>query len=118
MSLRLRSLSGNKSESDIFALSESTQDRNKRVIRTCIIFFAVFIVSLFIPVVHFVIPPLCIILGIGFIAKNLRHTQIKIAGTGICPECKKEFPVAELTTGLPVKTFCPHCRNQLYIEKN
>lgn len=116
MIIQLRSLSGSKSESNISGQHETAQDRNKRVIKTCFILFAVFIVTLFIPVVHLIAPPLCIILGIGFVVKNLHYTQFRVVGTGKCPECAKEFPISELTTKFPIKTFCPHCRNQIYIE--
>lgn len=117
MSIRLASLSGNKSESNILALNESAREKNKRIIKTCLLLFAIFTISLFIPIVHFIVPPVCIIIGITFIVKNLRFNQIKIVGTGTCPECKTDFPINELTTKFPIKTFCPHCRNQIYIEK-
>lgn len=118
MKIQIRSLSGQITDSDISALTESAQEKSRRMVKTYFVLGGIFVISLPIPVVHFIAPPLCIILGIGFSIKNLGSTQIKIIGTGVCPDCRKEFPVSELTKTLPIKTFCPNCRNQIYIEDN
>lgn len=117
MGIRLTSFSGNKSESKIYEVNESAQEKSKRIVKTCMLLLAIFVVSLFIPIVHFIVPPMCLVIGISFIVKSARYKQIKILGTGTCPECKNDFPITELTIKFPIKTFCPHCRNQIYIEK-
>lgn len=118
MSIILRSLSGQETICSFAESIETLPERNNRLVKTTAIFVAVFVTFLFVPIIHFVVPPLILILGVIYFAKNLSSTKTKVFGTCACPECGNEILISEITSSFPVKTYCSHCRNQLYIEKS
>ena len=75
------------------------------------------IVSVAIPVAHFVLVPLLLIAGPIAAVHQWRQISRITNGKGICPNCQS---VTEITKGpnqWPIEDVCRHCRRFLKIEK-
>lgn len=93
-------------------------ERMRRAIRICSVFFVLFIISIFIPVLHFFLSPL--FLGLAFwqffVKLNekyeLNFSQIQCPRCNQNPHLRKEHAKIKL-----FKDYCPTCRYTLIITE-
>jgi hypothetical protein len=72
-------------------------------------------IALPIPLVHFVLVPGAILLGIAFGAIRLRHREIFSSAEGACPFCgtRQRLGLAGRAFRLPREVFCRNCQRAL-----
>jgi|SRR3990167_4819381 len=74
------------------------------------------IVSVAIPVAHFVLVPLLLIAGPIVAVRQWRQTSRITNGRGICPNCQSTTEIATGPNQWPIEDICRHCRRFLKIE--
>lgn len=88
-----------------------------RGLKTLGAFWAGAVVSVLIPVFHFVLVPGLFLVGV-IMANVKRKQQIEIADIKFnCPECQQPVEIKKLSGDWPMRQNCPHCSAQLYFEK-
>jgi hypothetical protein len=91
-------------------------DRMGRGLKGLVIGWSLAIVSILVPILHFFLVPGFFILGIVLFFAMSAETETIVGGTGVCPECKKEFNI-EGGRAVPFEDVCNHCRAHFKIEK-
>lgn len=77
---------------------------------------AVTLFCTFIPVLHFVLVPIGILLTITFSALAWKRSYDLENFEVHCPSCDQKNTTRIVGTDLPLRTFCPSCRNMIYIN--
>ncbi len=116
-SLHIIGASGFENDSSIKVDLWSRKKRLLRGIKAALIAILVFAVSLFIPILHFIVSPLLLIVGIIWVFLESRKKGIILQGNVICPQCK----FANNLKGLPIFSNiyieCKNCHQQLFVEE-
>lgn len=94
----------------------SSRQRTARAIRTFALGLVISAISLLIPFLHFVLPP--IFLLITLIASRSVYLQQKqiLGGYATCPACQKEFSIISGYSEWPLIANCSNCNRPLRIE--
>lgn len=74
------------------------------------------LLSVLIPIAHFVLVPSFVIYGVYTFVRRLTANQVAVAGRGTCPDCGREQPLD--VTGrwsLPRTTSCRYCQRSLQL---
>ncbi len=74
------------------------------------------LVSVLIPIAHFVLVPSFVLYGVYTFARRVTADQVAVAGRGTCPDCGREQPLD--VTGrwsLPRTTSCRYCQRSLQL---
>ncbi|MCO5113023.1 MAG: hypothetical protein M9899_02495 [Bdellovibrionaceae bacterium] len=80
--------------------------------------FVAGIVFVLIPILHFVLVPLALIVGIVLFFRGLNTHDYRMETTLKCPQCQKPFTLkAAPQAKWPLKENCPECRAEIVIEK-
>jgi hypothetical protein len=89
-------------------------DRVKRAATAFGVFLLVAVVAIPIPIVHFVLVPTALLLGVGLGANRLRQREIFREVTGRCPFCGTDQAFTVLGSfRLPRKLHCGTCQREL-----
>jgi hypothetical protein len=90
------------------------RDRLKRAAVVFLAFLLIAVGAIPIPLVHFVLVPLALLLGIGFGANRLRQHEIFRQVEGRCPFCgtQQSFTVMG-SFHLPKRLHCGNCQREL-----
>ena len=109
---------GETSAAEISAKVLRSDERYLRSVKALAFSWIAAGVSIAIPVMHFVLVPLFLILGpiLAFLAFKKTHSlaEAKL----LCPHCKTKFTLKPAAVEWPLKDVCPKCRTQLKIEAN
>jgi hypothetical protein len=95
-------------------------DRSERVGRAARMFGILFLIAfltLFIPILHFVLPPLFLILGVVFATTTWMETGEVLRGEIECPNCKRKMELRKEAEGWPKTQRCEGCSYMLKIER-
>jgi hypothetical protein len=77
------------------------------------LFFFLAVASVFIPVFHFVLVPLFLILSVFFAFKTRKAKAFVGAFSAPCPKCNQTIEMKAQYLEDEIRFFCPHCRDQL-----
>lgn len=92
-------------------------DRLKRAAVAAGLSLLVAIIAVPIPLVHFVLVPGALLLGIGFAIVRLRQHEIFRTARGRCPFCGMEQDFSVMGSfRLPKQLHCLSCQRQLTLE--
>lgn len=79
------------------------------------LFFGLALASVFIPVFHFVLVPMFLLISV-IAAIRARKGRAMVPPFEIsCPKCSKEVQFNRMVIEDNVRTFCPECRDQLKV---
>ena len=74
-------------------------------------------VAVLIPIVHFVLVPTALVLGIVFGVRRLGQGETFRGGTGACPYCGTQQQLTLLGRfHLPKTVYCSACQRELYLD--
>ncbi len=88
---------------------EAKTSRARKAAGVCV---GIGVASLFIPLVHFVLPWLMLIIATIVYGKVVKQGAILLAATGPCPGCGARLEVAEQTLEWPIEWNCGGCRKR------
>lgn len=98
--------------------SLTTVDRLKRAALILGAFLLAALIFLPVPLVHLVLVPGALILGVGFALTRLRQQEIFRTAQGRCPFCGTEQSFTVMGPfRLPKKLNCASCQRQLILEE-
>jgi hypothetical protein len=74
------------------------------------------IVSVILPLLHFVLVPGFLLAGpiVAFVV--LGQEAVVLGGKGICPYCKKTMTIVRNAPRFPISDMCEHCQKSVKIE--
>lgn len=107
---------GQTSEGFALRRNFTTEERVKRAAKALGILWLVAFLTVFIPVLHFILPPIFILLGITFGVITYLERGLVLSGEIPCPNCKKAIPFPEETESWPHAKRCPSCHCDLIID--
>ena len=81
------------------------------------LFWGLAIVSIFIPVLHFVLVPAFLITGVVSFFNQFKHTHLINKGEYVCPSCKRDFQIKNIYFSDGHRLNCELCQTQLVIEE-
>lgn len=85
-------------------------ERSARALRTAGIFLGLAVLSVFIPIAHFVLVPSFLLAAGVFAFRRLRERASVVRLTGVCPRCRQERTFEATGPFKPaMKTTCPVC---------
>lgn len=94
-----------------------SSDRTKLILKKLAMFWGISILSILIPVFHFVTVPLFFFLGIFFAYRSSKSEGRVLSGKTHCPHCQSEVLVKEAELQWPLSEICQSCARVLRIEK-
>jgi hypothetical protein len=106
------------SQGYLMVLENTKQERTSKALKTFFIFFGAACVSVFIPLVHFILVPLLLITAVFTAQKKLKATHYIEEGKITCPHCGKDLEVKKTALQWPMTVFCENDRIFLNIKKN
>ncbi|MCB0355258.1 MAG: hypothetical protein KDD64_17120, partial [Bdellovibrionales bacterium] len=93
------------------------RERTFRTVRTVGIFWGIGVVALFIPVAHFVLVPLFLLLGLLSPFFTPAKEGVVLGGTAKCPACDSELAIPRMPERWPLSDVCSSCKRALTIQK-
>jgi hypothetical protein len=93
------------------------KERTKRALKALGMTWGLAIVSVLIPILHFILVPLFILAGPIVFSWIAGQEQVILGGKGTCPECGKEFEIVRTAVKWPISDICNHCQAELKIEQ-
>ena len=96
----------------------NTKERLKRALKWFSICFAAALISLFIPLAHFVLVPTFLLSSfiVPFYIYSIE--SLVIGGKGSCPKCKSDLSIEKGFNKWPLQDLCIHCKSNVEIIKN
>ena len=75
-------------------------------------------IAVLIPIVHFVLVPAALVLGIVFCVRRLGQRETFRGGSGACPYCGTQQQLTLLGRfHLPKRVYCSSCQRELYLDE-
>lgn len=93
-------------------------ERLKRAGKIMGIAFLVAFLTVFIPILHFILPPLSLLIGAVLATGEYLGKGDVMSGEIECPNCKKKIEFARDTEEWPRVQRCPGCSFTLKFEKS
>lgn len=81
------------------------------------LFWGLAIISILIPILHFVLVPAFLLAGVYAFSSQFKNTHHLTKGGGTCPGCNKFFSIKNINFFEGKKISCELCMEQLAIEK-
>jgi hypothetical protein len=114
-----------KSRADLDKQSESTVEvvpltkgsRLGRGLRALAICWGIAIFCILIPILHFVLVPLFLLIGILMFVQQYGQKYFFIAGAIQCPSCQTELKPSNGAFDWPKREICSHCRADLTLNE-
>ena len=105
------------SSGEVFIQQWTPQQRLLRALKAFFIWFFIALVSLFIPILHFILVPLFLLAAfvMGFIV--YAHSSMVLGGTGSCPFCGAAMEILKKPNQWPLDDICDKCSRHVVIEK-
>lgn len=92
------------------------KEKQRRIIKYGGGCFAAAIISIFIPLLHFVLVPGFLIASITMVVINSRSANIESAKAK-CPECSGSFVISKVKPEFPIEDVCASCHHKITIDK-
>ncbi len=114
---RLRGYSAQPATATVDVLELDAMDRTRRALRHLALCWGGAVVSVFIPVAHFLLVPGLFLAGLVFLAMDLRTPQVVQAAHGTCPDCGADqaLDIVGRWRG-SAEIACRHCHRMLRLE--
>jgi hypothetical protein len=92
------------------------RQRLSRALRQAGIAAGIAVITIFIPIIHFIVPPLALLTSIVLLVRGLNQGALIQGGGGPCPQCQQRVELEEQPLHWPVDMNCPHCRRSLTVS--
>jgi hypothetical protein len=75
------------------------------------------LVTLFIPIAHFVLVPACLLAGPAVAWHRYQQASVVLGGTGTCPACQSDLEIVRSADRWPLEELCTQCQQQVTIAR-
>lgn len=106
-----------KTEGFVLRRDLSKGERVQRALKIFGICFGVAFLTIFIPILHFILPPLFLILGGIFATTTFMETAMLGGGEVTCPNCKKVMTIRKEAEEWPKTLRCEGCSFTLTVKR-
>jgi hypothetical protein len=115
LTLPLSGFGSPPTEAQVVVAQLSPRDRLMRAGAVAGAGLVVALIGLPIPLVHFVLVPGALVLGLTLAALRLRHKEIFSSAEGVCPFCDthQRLGLSGKVFRLPRRVYCSNCRREL-----
>lgn len=79
-------------------------------------FWVLAVISVVIPVLHFVLVPLFLVMGVVAFFRQMKNTHFLKDGEFICPSCSRKSAIKNFYFENGKRFQCKTCHNQLVVE--
>jgi hypothetical protein len=118
LSAIVTSTSGKIGNATVSVHSYSRMERSLRGIGIFVVWFLIAAVSILIPILHFILVPLFLLIGVAHAFSRAATVSIVKEGSGTCPECGAPFTIVSRALRWPFSEVCDGCSRQLQISEN
>jgi hypothetical protein len=94
----------------------SPQEKLARALKKLAVFWGVAVLSVFIPVAHFFLVPLFLVIGLVLFFNVMKTTGEVLEGKICCPSCGAEAVLGRDFLNWPLKEICQNCVRVLRIR--
>ena len=109
-------VSGSSTQGEVDLASLSSRERFLRSVKRASIFFGIAVVSVLIPMLHFVLVPGFLVLGALVFSRTLNEKELVRQASGTCPACHHVVTLEGPISTKKSKEICPHCRQLLKLK--
>lgn len=102
---------------EVYVQTWTSSQRRIRALKSLALWWGLAFVSIFIPILHFVLVP--VFLGAGLIIPCvvLGKNSVILGGQGTCPYCSRPFRIARSANRWPLQDICEFCHRHVRIER-
>lgn len=93
------------------------QDRMMNAIKKLAMFWGIMILTVFIPVFHFILVPLFFFIGLFMARRAYKSEGRVISGVVPCPNCSTKVEVSRGDLNWPISEICQNCARVVRLEK-
>ena len=97
--------------------SLSTLGKLKYATKSLAICWGIALLCVFIPVLHFFLVPLGLIIGLFLFYRNFQFQELLIDGKISCPACRHDFEAKKIAFNWPKQESCSACDLELILKK-
>lgn len=105
------------STADVEIISLNSSSRMMRALKGLGICWAIAVFCVLIPILHFVLVPAFLLIGIVMFIQQWGQKFYFVSGSIRCPGCQTEMKLKEGAFDWPKREICTGCRSDLRIEK-
>lgn len=91
-------------------------ERTKRALKWLGAFWALALISVFLPLAHFVLVPFFLLTGPLVGAYLYRQESLLLGGEGTCPQCMQTLPLARGPDRWPSDDMCSLCQTNVILD--
>lgn len=118
-SLNVRLIVGDKSSSGLVQVKTwSDKERLLNAVKALALWWFLAVLTIFIPIAHFVLVPGCLLLGPIVAAIKYSQRGLVLGGESTCPICGAVFKIASSRERWPLDDVCEGCHRHVRIEKS
>jgi len=103
---------------EVYVRHWTQKEKALRTIKSFTVWLMIAIISVFIPILHFILVPIFLLACLIFTFSAYSKSSIVVGGLGTCPYCNKPFDVASADNRWPLSDVCSSCHRHVQIEKN
>jgi hypothetical protein len=112
----LISSDGRKTVGTVVVQEWNQKQRLKRSLKVFLLVWGLAFISILIPLAHFILVPSFLLAG-PFVAFHYYQIERMIeGGKGICPNCRKNFPVVKSALKWPLNDICSACHEAVVVS--
>ncbi|MNJ98619.1 hypothetical protein D3C87_163860 [compost metagenome] len=93
------------------------QDRMGNSLKKLAFFWGIMILTVFIPVFHFVLVPLFFFIGLYMARRAYKSPGRVLSGSTICPNCQAKVSIGKGDLNWPLTEICQNCAREIRLEK-
>ncbi len=101
----------------VYIQTWSRSQRQMRALKALGIWWGVAIISVLVPIAHFILVPLFFLVGLIAPIFAYFRESIVLGGIGTCPICEEPFEIVRSLDIWPLTDICSHCHNHVTVEK-
>lgn len=106
-----------RSEGFVYIKHFSPPERMTQALKKLGLFWGTALVSVLIPVFHFVTVPLFLLLGLFFAQRSYKSEGRVLGGETRCPHCQTEVHVKPAELQWPISEICQSCARVVRMER-
>jgi hypothetical protein len=105
-----------RTEAVAYRCDLTTGQRAGRAAMGLLVCWLLAVALVFVPIVHFVLPPIFLVAGPIVAWTRYKGTSVVLGGLAICPRCRAPMRIARATENWPIEASCDECRAIVHVE--
>lgn len=107
-----------QTDGQVFLLEYDKDERILRTLKSLGIGWGAAILSILIPLLHFVLVPLLLVGGVAWAIYTFQQKVVRLGGITTCPKCGTDFSIIAGSATWPIQDICSGCQESVEIRRN